>query len=163
MRVSEHGVRAPAPVGDGSAVEPAGDQTGDQTGDPAADWATDWATQTRRVLTRDLLLRAALAQPGESRALQFRALHLNLPLVGEVADRLGLTPAQRRRVEHAALDGLARAIREFDPAGSGEFAEVARSLIEQEIVARRLTPGPSAQHLRRTIRRLMVAKARGRL
>jgi hypothetical protein len=155
MRVSEHGVRPPAPADEGSAVEPAGDQT--------ADPATDWATQTRRVLTRDLLLRAALAQPGESRALQFRALHLNLPLVGEVADRLGLTPSQRRRVEHAALDGLARAIREFDPAGSEEFAVVACSQIEQEIVARRVTPGPNAQHLRRTIRRLMVAKARGRL
>ena len=32
----------------------------------------DWADQTRRVLTRDLLLRAHRAQPTEGQALQFR-------------------------------------------------------------------------------------------
>ena len=130
----------------------------------AVDPTTDWATQTRRVLTRDLLQRAAHAQPGESRALQFRALHLNLPLVGEVADRLGLKGPERGRVEHAALDGLAQAIRDFDPAGPDDFAEVATSLIEREIVSRRRPdPTTTSRHLGTTIRRLMVAKARRRL
>lgn len=129
----------------------------------AVDPTTDWATQTRRVLTRDLLQRAAHAQPGESRALQFRALHLNLPLVGEVADRLGLKGPERGRVEHAALDGLAQAIRDFDPSGPDDFAEVAASRIEREIVARR-RPAPTAtSHLGKTIRRLVVAKTRSRL
>ena len=124
----------------------------------------DWADATRRVLTRDLLLRAARAQPAESHALQFRALHLNLPLVGEVAERLALTPRERGRLEHAALDGLAQAIRDFDPSGPDEFAEVAASLIEREILARQhLAPGPTGRNLGRTIRRLMVAKARRRL
>src|SRR5262245_31150534 len=65
-----------------------------------------WAEQTRRVLTRDLLVRARHCQPTEGRALQFRALHLNLPLIGEVADTLGLSAQQREAVEHCALDGL---------------------------------------------------------
>jgi hypothetical protein len=148
MRVSEQGARAPVPVSDEAAV--------DLTG--------DWADQSRRVLTRDLLLRAAHAQPGESRALQFRALHLNLPLVGEVADRLALSARERGRLEHAALDGLAQAIRDFDPSGPDEFAEVATSLIEREVLARqRVAPGPTGRHLGRTIRRLVVAKARRRL
>src|SRR3954469_25591034 len=116
-----------------SSTRAPGDAVG-ETGS-TADWAADWAIQTRRVLTRDLLVRAALAQPGESRALQFRALHLSLPLVGEVADRLGLTPVERGRVEHTALDGLARAIRDYDPFGPDEFADLAATLIEREIVA----------------------------
>jgi hypothetical protein len=112
---------------------------GDVDGARRVERESEWATQTRRVLTRDLLQRAARAQPGESRALQFRALHLNLPIAGEVADRLGLTGAERSRVEHAALDGLARAIRDYDPVGADDFAAVAARLIEREIVA--LTPG----------------------
>lgn len=124
---------------------------------------SDWATQTRRILTRDLLLRASLAQPGEARALEFRALHLNLPLVGEVCDRLGLAAADRSCLEHAALDGLARAIREFDASGPEEFADLASRLIEQEIRAQRAVPRPAARHLRLSIRRLLVAKAHSRL
>lgn len=145
MQVSEH-----SSVTDPTVVE-------------AAEVTSAWATQTRRILTRDLLLRAALAQPGESRALEFRALHLNLPLVGEVCDRLGLAGPERSRVEHAALDGLARAIREFDPSGPEEFAEVAGRRIEQQVRAQRALPRPSARQLRHTIRRLMVAKTRSRL
>ena len=129
---------------------------------PVFDGATDWATQTRRVLTRDLLLRAARAQPGESRALQFRALHLNLPLVGEVADRLGLTAPERRRVEHAALDALAQALRDFDPTGSDEFAGMAARAVERAMLDHRTAPSSTARHLRRTVRRLMLAKARSR-
>jgi DNA-directed RNA polymerase specialized sigma subunit len=146
MRVSAHEMRVAEPT---AAVETDGD--------------ADWATQTRRVLTRDLLLRAARAQPGESRALQFRALHLNLPLVGEVADRLALSAPERGRLEHAALDGLAQAIREFDPTGPDEFADLASSLIERQVVARRAVPRTNARQLRQSIRRLMVAKARTRL
>jgi DNA-directed RNA polymerase specialized sigma subunit len=146
MRVSAHEMRVAEPT---AAVETDGD--------------ADWATQTRRVLTRDLLLRAAHAQPGESRALQFRALHLNLPLVGEVADRLALSAPERGRLEHAALDGLAQAIREFDPTGPDEFADLASSLIERQVVARRAVPRTNARQLRQSIRRLMVAKARTRL
>jgi DNA-directed RNA polymerase specialized sigma subunit len=144
-------VCAPAPVG---GAGPAADPTTDPT--------ADWATQTRRILTRDLLLRAARAQPGESRALQFRALHLNLPLVGEVAERLGLSEPERGRLEHAALDGLAEAIREFDPAGPDEFADLATSLIERHVLARRRA-ATTGRQLRLTIRRLMVAKTRNRL
>jgi DNA-directed RNA polymerase specialized sigma subunit len=147
MRVSEQGVHTVPPV---------------RTA-PVFDGTTDWATQTRRVLTRDLLLRAARAQPGERRALEFRALHLNLPLVGEVADRLALTDVERTRVEHAALEGLARALRAFDPAGPDEFAEVASRHVEQEILAQRALPRPSRRHLRQVIRRLVVAKASHRL
>ena len=123
----------------------------------------DWATQTRRVLTRDLLLRAAHAQPGESRALQFRALHLNLPLAAEVSDRLGLTGTERARVEHAALDGLAGAIRDYDPLGADDFAVVAEALIEREIVAQGTAPRPTRRHLRQAVRRLAVALAGSRL
>jgi DNA-directed RNA polymerase specialized sigma subunit len=88
------------------------------------------------VLTRDLLLRATRAQPAEKRALQFRALHLNLPLVREVADGLGLTPSLRVQAEHDALDGLVQALHCFDPDGLVEFADYAAPLLEQEIVAR---------------------------
>jgi len=91
----------------------------------------DWALQTRRVLTRDLLVRASHAQPGESRALWFRALHLNLPLVGEVADRLELTAEQLTDAEHAAIDGLLEAVRAYDPYGEQEFADVAATYLER--------------------------------
>jgi DNA-directed RNA polymerase specialized sigma subunit len=150
MRVSAQEMRAPVCLAEQSAAAEA---------DPDA----DWARQTRRVLTRDLLLRASRAQPGESRALQFRALHLNLPLVGEVADRLALSAPERGRLEHAALDGLAQAIRDFDPTGPDEFADLACSLIERQVVAQRSVPHANARQLRQAIRRLMVAKARHRL
>jgi hypothetical protein len=95
----------------------------------------DWADRTRRVLTRDLLRRAAQVSRGESRALQFRALHLNLPLVGEAAERLELTQAQRTAAEHHALDGLVEAIRAFDPDGEVDFADFAVRFVEQQILA----------------------------
>jgi hypothetical protein len=95
----------------------------------------DWADATRRVLTRDLLLRAARAQPAESHALQFRALHLNLPLIGEVADGLDLDHAERAALEHVALDGLAQAMRLFDPFGGDEFADFAGAFVERQIVS----------------------------
>jgi DNA-directed RNA polymerase specialized sigma subunit len=96
---------------------------------------SDWADATRRVLTRDLLLRAARAQPAESHALQFRALHLNLPLVGEVADGLHMDGAERAALEHVALDGLAQAMRLFDPFGEDEFADFAMAFVEHQIVS----------------------------
>jgi hypothetical protein len=93
----------------------------------------DWAEQTRQVLTRDLLVRASLARRGESQALRFRALHLNLPLLAEAADRLGLSAAQRTRVEHAALEGLYEAVRVFDPLGDVDFATFATPFVEWQI------------------------------
>ncbi|WP_151083132.1 hypothetical protein [Nocardioides cynanchi] len=129
---------------------------------PVFDGTTDWATQTRRVLTRDLLMRAARAQPGESRALQFRALHLNLPLVAEAADRLGLTAPERTRVEHVALEALAQALRDFDPDGPDEFAGLAAPVVEREMLAHRDASAPTARQLRRTVRQLMLTMLRGR-
>lgn len=99
------------------------------------------AMQAQMVVTRDLLARAARARPGEAQALEFRALHLSLPLVEEVADRLGLSAAQRRRVEHHALEGLHEAVRLFDPFGSEDFAEFAAALVEHEILAHLARPG----------------------
>ena len=93
----------------------------------------DWADQTRRVLTRDLLLRAHHAHPAESQALQFRALHLNLPLVREIADGLGLDEADRAAVEHDALDGLVQALGAFDAYGDQHFADFAAPFVEREI------------------------------
>ncbi len=93
----------------------------------------DWADRTRRVLTRDLLIRAHFAPPTEGRALQFRAMHLNLPLVREVADGLGLDDADRAAVEHDALDGLVLALRAFDPCGDEDFADYAAPFVEGEI------------------------------
>jgi hypothetical protein len=93
----------------------------------------DWAEQTRRVLTRDLLVRAAYAPRGEARALEFRALHLNLPLVAEVAGLLGLTGEQLTDAEHAAIEGLLEAVGAFDPYGEREFADVAASYVEQRL------------------------------
>ena len=90
----------------------------------------DWADHTRRVLTRDLLLRADGAHPAEGRALQFRALHLNLPLVGEVTDRLGLDAEDRVAVEHHALDALAEALHAFDASGDEDFADFAEPFVE---------------------------------
>lgn len=94
-----------------------------------------WADQTRRVLTRDLLLRAARAQPAEKHALLFRAVHLNLPLIGEVADGLRLTTVERGRCEHPALEALAQAVRSFDPYGDEEFADYASVVVEREVAA----------------------------
>jgi hypothetical protein len=94
-----------------------------------------WAEQTRRVLTRDLLVRAACAQPAERQALLFRALHLNLSLVGTVADGFGLTTSQCCQVEHGALEALAHALRSFDPFRDEDFADFAVPVVEQQIVA----------------------------
>jgi DNA-directed RNA polymerase specialized sigma subunit len=114
----------------------------------------DWADQTRRVLTRDLLLRAARAQPAESHALQFRALHLNLPLVGEVAEGLGLAEETRLSVEHAALDGLLQAMRVFDPYGADEFADFALPFVEQRIISQLSTARPPSSRRERPVRPL---------
>jgi len=96
----------------------------------------EWASQSRRVQTRDLLVRAAYAPPGEARALQFRALHLNLPLVADVVGRLGLTGEQRTEAEHDAIDGLLEAVHAFDPYGEHEFADVAAPYVEQRLQLR---------------------------
>lgn len=93
----------------------------------------DWADRTRRVLTRDLLLRAHLGQPTEGQALHFRALHLNLPLVREIADGLGLSQPERVAAEPHALDGLVEALGAFDPCGTVEFADFAAPFVEREI------------------------------
>jgi hypothetical protein len=115
----------------------------------------DWADQTRRVLTRDLLVRAAHARPTEARALQFRALHLNLPVVGDVIERLGLTAGQRRRVEHHGLDGLHEAVRSYDPFGDADFPDVAGRYVEEQILAHLPRPG-----LRLVAHRVAIALAR---
>ena len=101
----------------------------------AVESPADWADQTRRILTRDLLARAAHAQPGEARALEFRALHLNLPLISEVSDRLGLTESRRGALEHHALEGLHEAVRLFDPFGHADFPEFAGPFVEHRIRA----------------------------
>jgi len=92
-----------------------------------------WAEDTRRVLTRGLLVRASLAAPGEAQALRFRALHLNLPLVVAVAQRLELTDAERLRTEHAALDGLHEAVHLFDPYRDAEFSFFATAFVEWRV------------------------------
>jgi hypothetical protein len=102
----------------------------------------DWAEQTRRVLTRDLLVRAAYAPRGEARALEFRALHLNLPLVGEVAERLGLTDRELRAAEHDAIHGLLEAVHAFDPYGEQEFADVAASYLAASLRPHAAAPAP---------------------
>jgi hypothetical protein len=89
---------------------------------------------TRRVLTRDLLLRARAARPAERHALEFRTLHLNLPLIADVATRLGLDDAQRSAVEHHAIEGLLEAVRIAEPDGAESFAVTAGRLIEQRVV-----------------------------
>lgn len=127
----------------------------------------DWADQTRRVLTRDLLLRSARARPAESHALQFRALHLNLPLVGEVAEGLGLTEETRLSIEHAALDGLLQAMRVFDPFGADDFADFALPFVEQRIVSQLPTArGRVSPHGPRAVsplpRRRLVSPRTGR-
>jgi hypothetical protein len=104
----------------------------------------DRSELTRFVLTHDLLARASRASHGEGQALRFRALHLNLTVIGEVADRMGLTDAERERTEQAALDGLHEAVRSFDPYGEAGFADVATSLVERAIRRHLRTdnPGP---------------------
>jgi DNA-directed RNA polymerase specialized sigma subunit len=129
-----------------------------------------WVEQTRRVLTRDLLVRARHSRPGERRALLFRALHLNLPLVDEVADDLGLDRAARRALEHHALDGLYEAVRLHDPRSDDDFATFARPLVRAQLLAhapsRRLRglPPPRSvsvegRALRLVIRRTALALA----
>jgi len=90
---------------------------------------------SRRVLTRDLLARADRGQPGERHALQFRALHLNLAIVSEVVDNLGLTGADRLRAEHHGLEGLHEAVAHYDPFGEGDFALLAASYVERQVRA----------------------------
>lgn len=107
----------------------------------------DWADQTRRVLTRDLLVRAAYAPPGASRALVFRALHLNLPVVAEVAERIGLAGQNLTAAEPAAIDALLEAVHDFDPFGEQDFTDLAASYVEQRLTAVAVisprTPRPS--------------------
>jgi hypothetical protein len=121
----------------------------------------DWAEQTRAVLTRDLLLRAVRAQPGEARALEFRALHLNLPLVGEVGERLGLTAAQLGEWEHDAIDGLLEAVRAFDPQGETPFRDVATAYVERRLLhhPRRPAPLPRRRPVRLAVHRVALAIA----
>jgi DNA-directed RNA polymerase specialized sigma subunit len=94
-----------------------------------------WAEQTRRTLTRDLIVRARHSPVEEGRALQFRALHLNLPLVAEIAGDLELTAQERAAVEPAALDGLFWAVGRYDPWGHHDFATFAAPFVRARIVA----------------------------
>jgi hypothetical protein len=109
--------------------------------DDASDDRAHWAAQTRRVLTRDLLRRALAAPPAESHALQFRALHLNLPLVRDVADRLSVNDGRRATVEHHALNALVDAVRTFDAFGTLEFDDYATPLLERQIATHLPRPG----------------------
>jgi DNA-directed RNA polymerase specialized sigma subunit len=122
--------------------------------------AESWAEQTRRVLTRDLLVRARHGPPGEGRALQFRAVHLNLPLIGEVAEDLGLTPRERAAVEHAALDGLVEAVRLYDPWDESDFACFAAPFVRAQMLAH-LPVGrtPGRPGVRLVVRRAAQAMA----
>jgi DNA-directed RNA polymerase specialized sigma subunit len=122
MRISEQNIATDA-VADG---RPQGGACCDRS-------QADWADQTRRVLTRDLLVRATRAGHEEGQALRFRALHLNLPLVTEISDRLGLSEDQRARIEHAALGGLHEALRLYDPFGDLDFATFATPYVEWQI------------------------------
>ena len=107
------------------------------------------------VVTRDLLARASRSQPGEAESLQFRALHLNLSVVGETAERMGLSPDQRIAVEHHALEGLHQAVRRYNPYADGDFSAYAEELVEHEIRAHL----PQAT-LRTAVRRVALAIAR---
>lgn len=122
----------------------------------------EWAEQTRRVLTRDLMVRARLAPPGEKRALQFRALHLNLPLVAEVADALDLGPGERDAVEHAALDGLYEAVRRFDPWAEHDFAAFATPYVRAGMVSHLPTAGRRAAYARSLPQRIPARRGSGR-
>ena len=124
MRVSDEGASAPVIV-----ATPAPEEAAE---------AAAWADRSRRVLTRDLLVRARHARPGERRALEFRVLHLNLVLVTEVTERLGVTRAECRRLEHHALEALHEAVQRYDPYDEPDFAEVAGVLIEERLRPRLL-------------------------
>jgi DNA-directed RNA polymerase specialized sigma subunit len=115
------------------------------------DAATARETLAREVLTRDLLLRAAQSAPGECRALHFRALHLNLPLVRQVTDRLAPSAETADGLEHCALEGLLRALRTFDAACEHDFGAFAASVIESEVLAN--LPRPSGARLTQPVRR----------
>ena len=101
--------------------------------------ADDWITAARDVLTRDLVLRASRVTPVEGRALLFRALHLNVPLAREVAERLA-RPGGSADDEGGALEGLHRAVSSFDPTGVQPFRGFAVPLIEDGILSRRTAP-----------------------
>jgi DNA-directed RNA polymerase specialized sigma subunit len=120
-----------------------------------------WAEQTRRMLTRDLIVRARHASPGEGRSLQFRALHLNLPLVGEVANSLGLTSREQEAVEHAALDGLYEAVRRYDPWGDHDFAAFATPYVRAQMVTHLPTPRRRGAYARRLPQRKPARRERG--
>ncbi|MFZ2014402.1 MAG: hypothetical protein WAV00_11310 [Nocardioides sp.] len=117
-----------------------------------------WAEQTRRVLTRDLIVRARHSPVGEGRALQFRALHLNLPLVAEVADALELTATERKAVETAALDGLFQAVRRFDPWGDHDFATFAMPFVRAQMVTHLPTSRRRWAYARRLPQRVPPAR-----
>lgn len=113
-----------------------------------------WAEQTRRMLTRDLIVRARHSPVGEGRALQFRALHLNLPLVGGIADDLELSPQEREAVEPAALDALFWAVRRYDPWGDHDFATFAAPFVRARIIAELPVSRRRIAHPRRLPRRV---------
>ena len=113
-----------------------------------------WAEQTRRMLTRDLIVRARHSPIGEGRALQFRALHLNLPLVAEVADALELTASEREAAEPAALDGLFQAVRRYDPWGDHDFATFATPFVRAQMVAHLPTARRRTAYARRRPQRV---------
>ena len=92
--------------------------------------------ETRRVLTRDLLVRAAHARNGAAQDLRFRVLHLNLSLIADTAARLGLTAEQLAEAEHLAIDGLLDAVRAYDPYDEPDFDEVASSYLERSLLRR---------------------------
>jgi hypothetical protein len=123
----------------------------------------DWAEQTRRVLTRDLLLRARRSSLGEARALEFRALHLNLPLIREVGDRLQLTGGRRAQAEHDGLEALLEAVRRYDPYGDRDFPESARPLVEGRMRRQPdAAPGVSRRPVRMAVHRLALVIAGAR-
>jgi DNA-directed RNA polymerase specialized sigma subunit len=119
----------------------------------------DWADQTRRVLTRDLLLRAHRSSSGEARALEFRVLHLNLPLVRGAADDLGLTGARRARAERDGLEGLLEAVRQYDPYDDRDFAEVATPMVEHRMRRHAADARPTGRPVRLVVHRVALAIA----
>jgi hypothetical protein len=138
-----HGGPAAAPIRTGGAMRVSGElkHPAGARSRPEGAEDGDVTELSRRVLTRDLLARAERGQPGERHALQFRALHLNLAIVSEVVDGLGLTGGDRLRAEHHGLDGLHEAVAHYDPCGDGDFAELAASYVERRVRAH-LHPTP---------------------
>jgi DNA-directed RNA polymerase specialized sigma subunit len=92
--------------------------------------------RSRHVVTRDLLRRAARAEAEEAHACQFQALHLNLPLLSEILDRLGLRARERARADRVGMAALAEAIAAFDPYGRDDFDTVATAYVVRSLRAR---------------------------